>query len=125
MTSIADGIAGRPLAGGADKGLDFADLAPIVAERTQAVVLLEGTATDLMERQLRSAGATILGRYSDFAEAVRAAWLAASPGGIVLLSPGTASFGMFNNEFHRGERFRAIVAALVENPPPRASRKVD
>src|SRR5439155_23029261 len=107
------------IAGGADKKLDFATLAPIVAERAQSVVLLEGSATDLMERQFRAAGVKVLGRYDDFAAAVRAAWQAAPPGGVVLLSPGTASFGMFLNEFHRGERFRAIVADLVENPPKR------
>jgi len=103
------------IAGGADKKLDFSELAPVAAERAQTVVMLDGTATDLMERQFREAGASILGRYSDFAQAVHDAWRAAPPGGSVLLSPGTASFGMFTNEFDRGERFRAIVAALVEN----------
>ncbi|MBF6612079.1 MAG: UDP-N-acetylmuramoyl-L-alanine--D-glutamate ligase [Chloroflexi bacterium] len=103
------------IAGGADKGLDFMELAPDVASRAQSVVLLEGTATELMEQQFRDAGATIVGRYDDFEEAVAAAWEAASAGGAVLLSPATASFGMFRNEFERGERFRVIVAALVEN----------
>src|SRR5207253_3441121 len=100
------------IAGGADKRLDFAELAAVVAERAQAVVLLEGTATDLMERELRGAGAKIVGRYDDFARAVREAWQAARVGGAVLLSPATASFGMFSNEFDRGERFRAIVGEL-------------
>jgi UDP-N-acetylmuramoylalanine--D-glutamate ligase len=103
------------IAGGAAKGLDFAEMAREVAHRVQTVVLLEGTATDLMERQLREAGANVLGRYDDFEKAIRAAWEAAPKGGTVLLSPGTASFGMFTNEFNRGERFRSIVAGLVEN----------
>ncbi|HKP52156.1 MAG TPA: UDP-N-acetylmuramoyl-L-alanine--D-glutamate ligase [Chloroflexia bacterium] len=107
------------IAGGADKGLDFAALSSVAAERTYAVALLEGSATELMARQLREAGANVIGRYDDFEAAIRAAWRAAPDGGSVLLSPGTASFGMFNNEFHRGELFRAIVASLapVENPP--------
>jgi UDP-N-acetylmuramoylalanine--D-glutamate ligase len=108
------------IAGGADKGLDFAELAPVVAKRALAVALLEGTATGLMEKQFRAAGVNLLGRYTDFAKAVRSAWQAAPAGGAVLLSPATASFGMFTNEFHRGERFRAIVADLVENPPARS-----
>jgi UDP-N-acetylmuramoylalanine--D-glutamate ligase len=103
------------IGGGADKNLDFAALAPTVAKRTHAVILLEGTATDLMERQFRDAGANILGRYSNFEEAIRAASKAAPDGGCVLLSPATASFGMFRNEFDRGEQFRAIVSRLVEN----------
>lgn len=105
------------IAGGADKGLDFTELAPDVVSHAQSVVLLEGTATELMEQQFRDAGATIVGRYADFEEAVAAAWEAAPAGGAVLLSPATASFGMFRNEFERGERFRAIVSALVENSP--------
>ena len=103
------------IAGGAAKGLDFAEMARAAARRAEAVVLLEGTATDLMERQMREAGANILGRYDDFERAVREAWEAAPEGGAVLLSPGTASFGMFVNEFHRGERFREIVAALAKD----------
>lgn len=100
------------IAGGADKGLDFAELAPVVASRAQSVVLLDGTATDLMERQFRDAGVNILGRYIDFEAGIKAAWESAPKGGAVLLSPATASFGMFRNEFDRGERFRAIVASL-------------
>ena len=32
---------------------------------------------------------------------------------MVLLSPGFTSFGMFLNEFDRGERFRTAVQALA------------
>jgi UDP-N-acetylmuramoylalanine--D-glutamate ligase len=102
------------IAGGADKGLDFAALAPVVAERTAAVVLLDGTATDLMERQFREAGVHIVGRYDDFAQAVEVARKALAGKGTVLLSPATASFGMFRNEFDRGEQFRQIVRKLAQ-----------
>ena len=34
------------------------------------------------------------------------------PLNVVLLSPGCASFGMFCNEFHRGEEFRRLVNEL-------------
>jgi len=33
----------------------------------------------------------------------------ATPGDIVLLSPGAASFNMFQNEFDRGEQFKKCV----------------
>jgi UDP-N-acetylmuramoylalanine--D-glutamate ligase len=54
----------------------------------------------------------VLGPFSDFEQAIRAAQGLAEPGDTVLLSPGCASFGMFRNEFHRGEEFRRIVASL-------------
>jgi UDP-N-acetylmuramoylalanine--D-glutamate ligase len=103
------------IAGGADKGLDFTALAPVVAEKVLGVVLLDGTATDLMERQFREAGVNILGRHADFAQGVRSALAAAPTGGTVLLSPATASFGMFRNEFDRGDQFKAIVQELSAN----------
>jgi UDP-N-acetylmuramoylalanine--D-glutamate ligase len=103
------------IAGGADKRLDFAELAPDVAQLAYEVVLLDGSATGLMERQFHEAGARIEGRYGDLRSAVEAALRAAPAGGAVLLSPGTASFGMFLNEFDRGDKFRAIVESLKGN----------
>jgi UDP-N-acetylmuramoylalanine--D-glutamate ligase len=112
------------IAGGADKGLDFREVSRAAAGRALAVALLEGTATEKMAAQMREAGANVIGRFRSFDEAVHAAWQAAPEGGAVLLSPATASFGMFRNEFHRGEEFRRIVAALPDSDdePPVENR---
>lgn len=121
------------IAGGADKELDFAALGAAIARRVKALVLLEGSATERLLEAVRAPavpGSTtrdqggaaemdksgpstfVLGPYGDFEQAIRAARGLAEPGDTVLLSPGCASFGMFRNEFHRGEEFRRIVASL-------------
>jgi UDP-N-acetylmuramoylalanine--D-glutamate ligase len=46
-----------------------------------------------------------------------AAKRAARPGDVILLSPGCASFGLFRDEFDRGERFREAVAGLSVSQP--------
>ncbi len=102
------------LAGGSDKRLEYNELAKVIAQRQPAVrvYLLEGSATDKLAAALQAEGVSPQGRYSDFSAAVHAAFDAAHPGDTVLLSPAAASFGMFVNEFERGDRFREIVAAL-------------
>lgn len=119
------------IAGGADKTLPFDGLARAIVERAKAVVLLAGTATPKLEAALRATtddrfsrinppssvvagrrSVVVEGPFDDFARAVAAARGLAAPGDVVLLSPGCASFGMFRNEFHRGEEFRRIVNQL-------------
>ncbi len=102
------------LAGGADKGLDYTEMGRVAAERVKQVLLLEGTATDKVERALLAAGAPIAGRFQSLVAAIEKAVALAVPGDVILLSPGCASFGMFKHEFERGERFREAVAALPE-----------
>ncbi len=114
------------LAGGAAKGLDTAQFAADIVRTVQAVVLLAGTATAQLAAELAAAQAqqgrtiSIAGPFEDFALAIQMArefareLVSSAPSGaVVLLSPGCASFGMFRNEFQRGEEFRRIVAELT------------
>ncbi len=48
----------------------------------------------------------------DFDEAVHTAFLEASPGDVVLLSPACASFDFFSNYKARGERFKELVKGM-------------
>ena len=101
------------IAGGADKRLDAAPLAAEAAARARAVYLLDGTGTPALADGLRRAGVAPVGPFGGMAAAVGAAAAAARAGDVVLLSPGCASFGLFRDEFDRGERFRQAVRALV------------
>lgn len=102
------------IAGGSDKKLPLEPLADELARTAQRVLLLDGAATPLLDRLLRERGyAAIDGPFSSMDDAVHCAARQAQPGAVVLLSPGTASFGMFRDEFHRGEAFRGAVQALA------------
>ena len=100
------------LAGGADKGLDPSPLAEAAARHQAKVYLFAGTATPALESALRSRGLTPCGPFAGMSEAVAAARRETKPGDVILLSPGCASFGLFRDEFDRGDRFREVIAAL-------------
>lgn len=115
------------IAGGRDKGVDLRGLAPVVAERAVAAVLI-GESGPSLGAGFRAAGLARTEVAGDLEDAVRRAdaiardALAASGavGGsgatgpaTVLLSPAAASFDMFTDYAARGRAFKAAVAALV------------
>ena len=102
------------LAGGADKGLDPAPLAEAAAHHQAKVYLFAGTATPALESALRGRGLTPCGPFAGMSEAVAAARRETKPGDVILLSPGCASFGLFRDEFDRGDRFRETVLSLKQ-----------
>jgi UDP-N-acetylmuramoylalanine--D-glutamate ligase len=91
------------IAGGKAKGTDFAELGKVISSRTKAVVLIGESAQDIGKTVKRAT----VSYASSMDEAVRIAAAAAEPGDVVLLSPGCASFDMFNSAEHRGESFAA------------------
>lgn len=98
------------IAGGADKKLAWEPLVAAIntAPNLRGLVLLQGSGSATLVHELGCS----LDPYDTFEAAIRAAYTLAQPGDTVLLSPGAASFGMFRNEFHRGEEFRRIVGEL-------------
>ncbi len=94
--------------GGADKGLDMHTLRPAVHAHAKAVFFLAGTGTDRIRSDAPDAVV-----YDSLDAAFAAARSAAAPGDTVLLSPAFASFGMFKNEFDRGDQFTALVRGLA------------
>ena len=99
------------IAGGSDKGLDFQKLAVEIKRCCRTAILLQGTGTQRLAKEfsILNFQFSIVGSMAD---AVGAAKSLAKHGDIILLSPACASFGMFNNEFDRGEQFRKIVGKL-------------
>jgi UDP-N-acetylmuramoylalanine--D-glutamate ligase len=105
------------LLGGRDKDLPWEDLAKLVHQRVDHVVIF-GEAVEKIESAL---GARIPGnrpfsqvRVNTLKEAVLAASRVAQPGFVVLLSPGGTSFDEFKDFAERGERFKEWVLEFSE-----------
>jgi UDP-N-acetylmuramoylalanine--D-glutamate ligase len=111
------------IAGGADKNLEFWRFAGALTKRAKAVVLLDGTATPQLQDAITQMlprtdrRPTITALLPSMQAALEAARDLAAPGDVVLLAPGCASFGMFRNEFDRGEQFRQIVRGWAGEQP--------
>ena len=103
------------IAGGFDKQLPMDELGRTIAAHATTVVLLEGTATPELGRLVEVAGGRVAAVLSSMQAAVEWCAEAATPGDVVLLAPGCASFGLFRDEFDRGEQFRQAVGALTES----------
>lgn len=104
------------IAGGSSKKLNPHPLATAVAELARTVVLLEGDATGGIRNSLTTLGFDALqGPLDSMEAAVMAAASIARPGSIVLLAPGATSFGMFADEFDRGEKFKDAVLSLKKS----------
>lgn len=100
------------IAGGADKELAFGAWAKTVKRRAKKIVLFKGSATPKMRAALSRAGVKLEDDAVTMREAFARAAAAAKRGEAVLLSPGCASFGVFVNEFDRGDQFRAEAKRL-------------
>lgn len=93
--------------GGADKGLTMDALVALAKKKAKKIILLSGTGTDRVKDSLP--GVSV---YDELHHALQDAMDSAHAGDIVLFSPAFASFGMFKNEFDRGDQFVVAVNAL-------------
>lgn len=118
------------IAGGRDKGLDYHDLGPALAQRVKHAFLLGET-----REKLRASWSlfTPCSLVDSLLEAVIEASKVAAAGDVVLLSPACSSFDSFRDYRHRGEVFRQAVEQLqgtsnggvaAENPTDGGGRKV-
>jgi len=99
------------IAGGRDKGSDFASIKDLVKDKVREVVLA-GEASDRIAAAWD--GVVPICRVETFPEAVTVAYRKARPGEMVLFSPMCKSFDMFTDYEHRGRVFKEIVGKLYE-----------
>ena len=120
------------IAGGTDKGLDFLPLARCLDPENNTkfppyeIYLLSGTGTDKLVSMLDERGVKYEGPFDslqilldvlktclmsenasrNYGEVFSDTWLP------VVFSPGATSFGMFSNEFDRGDKFKSLVKSI-------------
>ena len=100
------------IAGGADKNLDYSEMAKLVHKTAKGLVLIEGAATEKLLSLIPKNTSYPVCIVDNMKEAVDTARDFARKGDTVLLSPGAASFGVFKNEFDRGDQFVKLVRKL-------------
>jgi len=98
--------------GGSDKGLDMSELVKNLETYCKGLVFLSGTGTEKLLAHRSEFEALNPVEVKDLKEALDKALEMAGSDDIVLFSPAFASFGMFKNEYDRGDQFTKLVRAL-------------
>ena len=109
------------VAGGNTKKLPLERWPATIIRRCRDVVLLDGTGTAELVPALQEAAQQqgvplpVRGIFQDLKSAMDTAVSLTRPGDVLLFSPGYTSFGMFLNEFDRGDQFVAYVRGLMHS----------
>lgn len=99
--------------GGRDKGGDFRKLLEPVRQHIKKLIVM-GEARDNIKSVLEDICREGAQTASTMEDAVFSAYRVASPGDIVLLSPGCSSFDMYSSYAERGEDFCRAISNLKE-----------
>ncbi len=97
--------------GGSEKNIDLKVLKPLIKKYCAWVSLFDGTGTQRLIKE-KIITSTENSLFKNFKEAIKIAHKKTPKNGVLLLSSGFTSFGMFNNEYHRGEEFNKIIKKM-------------
>ncbi|MBN1211814.1 MAG: UDP-N-acetylmuramoyl-L-alanine--D-glutamate ligase [candidate division Zixibacteria bacterium] len=98
--------------GGRDKGAGYEPIIEVGRDRIKGILAIG----EAREKIFNALGQSFPTQFADsLEEAVHRCFELALPGETVLLSPGCASFDMFENFEHRGKVFKAVVDSLRKN----------
>ncbi|MBQ3054315.1 MAG: UDP-N-acetylmuramoyl-L-alanine--D-glutamate ligase [Clostridia bacterium] len=101
------------IAGGKDKGISYDEIGKPICDKTKVLILI-GKTSDVIEKAVRNCGEEIpeIIRAQSYEQAVKIAKEKAKKGDVVLLSPASTSFDLFNNFEERGKLFKELVLKL-------------
>ncbi len=98
------------IAGGADKGNDYEPILELVREKVISLILL-GRDTSRIDNVFQGVAPEIV-KVTSMIHAVQVAYHKAKSGDAIVLSPGCASFDLFENYEDRGRQFKQAVWSL-------------
>ena len=100
--------------GGSSKGSDFAELAKELTKHDVKAILIGAEANNIAKacKDNNFKNFEIIDNHPTMEVIVNRAQCLSELGGVVLLSPASASFGLFKNYIDRGEQFSAAVNKL-------------
>jgi len=96
------------IAGGNDKELNYKEMVEIIEKKVKTLILIKGTATEKIVDLMGYSIETV----DNMRDAIKKANKFAKNGDMILLSPGAASFGIFKNEYDRGNQFVKLVKRI-------------
>jgi UDP-N-acetylmuramoylalanine--D-glutamate ligase len=99
------------ISGGADKNLDMSGLIKEIPKFCKETFFLSGSGTEKLKNDF-SKQMKDMSDFKNLKEAVMVAIKMCKKGDILLFSPAFASFGMFKNEYDRGDKFVQIIKKL-------------
>ncbi len=102
------------ICGGKDKGIPYDDIGKPIIDHAKTLILIGATADkieDAINAHGKSDGLEVV-RKDNYEDVVEYARSVANEGDIVLLSPASTSFDMFNNFEERGNLFKDLVNKL-------------
>ena len=104
------------IAGGYDKNLNYEPLAKPIVDKVKGLILIGQTAEKIYEvvnKKLQEENKDLdIYICDEFSQTVQIANKIAKPGQIVLFSPASASFDMFENYAQRGKKFKELVNSI-------------
>ena len=100
------------IVGGTSKNLPVEDLISVINKSAKHIITLPGTGTDQIVSKINPGKLVV--QAKDLESAIQSAISVTQPGDTILFSPGFTSFGLFTNEFDRGEKFNQFVGQLNE-----------
>lgn len=98
------------ICGGSDKSLNMDTFVNYAKKVCKEIILLKGTGTDKIRPKLKNKLV-----FDKLEDALRLALITSKKGDVILFSPAFASFGMFKNEYDRGDEFNRLLNKLTKN----------